>query len=80
MATDHAIVLWTLTPVEVASAVRRLVREGVLDEDLAHGAEGRMDDIVGASQAEGHSQGRHFYTLDRRLAVAAQREGFIVPS
>lgn len=30
--------------------------------------------------AEGHPHGRTLYTLDRRLAVAAQREGFILPS
>ena len=30
--------------------------------------------------AEGHLQGRTFLTLDARLALAAQREGFAVPS
>lgn len=115
VAGDDAMVLWTLTPVEVASALRRLVREMVLDEDVAHRAEARMGDIVQAAQmiidvepvktlatrllrvhplrafdalqlgaalhwAEGHSQGRTLHTLDRRLALAAQREGFVVPS
>ncbi|MBI3629651.1 MAG: hypothetical protein HY217_08770 [Candidatus Rokubacteria bacterium] len=30
--------------------------------------------------AEGHPQGRTLHTLDRRLALAAQREGFLVPA
>jgi uncharacterized protein len=114
VAADAAIVLWTLTPVEVVSALRRLVREQALEEELAHRAEARLGEIVDASQvvidvepvktlgirllrvhplrafdalqlgaalhwAEGHPQGRTLHTLDRRLAVAAQREGFIVP-
>lgn len=29
--------------------------------------------------AEGHTRGRTFHTLDSRLALAAQREGFLVP-
>ena len=29
--------------------------------------------------AEGHPQGRTLHTLDSRLALAAQREGFLVP-
>ena len=31
LATDHAMAVWRLTPVEVISAVRRLEREGRLD-------------------------------------------------
>jgi predicted nucleic acid-binding protein len=111
---DEAIALWTLTPVEVASALRRLVRESSLDERDAQMAERRMDEFVQASQviidvepvkalatrllrlhalrafdalqlaaalhwAEGHPQGRILHTLDGRLALAAQREGFAVP-
>ncbi|OGK87752.1 MAG: hypothetical protein A2X52_05245 [Candidatus Rokubacteria bacterium GWC2_70_16] len=30
--------------------------------------------------AEGHPQGRTLHTLDSRLALAAQREGFLVPA
>jgi hypothetical protein len=30
--------------------------------------------------AEGHPQGRRLHTLDNRLALAAQREGFLVPA
>jgi predicted nucleic acid-binding protein len=112
---DQGIVLWTLTPVEVASALRRLVREGALAERDAQVAEGRMDEFVRASQViidiepvkalasrllrlhplrafdalqlgaalhwvEGHPQGRTLHTLDTRLALAAQREGFLVPA
>ena len=29
--------------------------------------------------AEGHPEGRTLHTLDERLAVAAEREGFLVP-
>ena len=113
--TDDAMVLWTLTPVEVVSALRRLVREKVLQEEVARFAEARMEEIVRACHvvidvepvktlatrllrlhplrafdalqlgaalhwAEGHPQGRTLHTLDSRLALAAQREGFLVPA
>ncbi len=114
VAEDGTLVLWTLTPVEVGSALRRLVREQALEEEVARRAEGRLDELVRACQvvidvdpvkslamrllrlhplrafdalqlgaalhwAEGHPHGRTLHTLDARLAVAAQREGFIVP-
>jgi predicted nucleic acid-binding protein len=114
VAADDTIVLWTLTPVEVVSALRRLVRERSLEEDTAWLAETRLDELVrschlivdvepvkslatrllrlhplrafdalqlGAALlwAEGHPRGRTVHTLDGRLAVAAQREGFLVP-
>jgi predicted nucleic acid-binding protein len=47
---DEAIVLWTLTPVEIVSALRRLVRDNALDERDAQLAEGRMGDVVRVSQ------------------------------
>ena len=47
---DEAIVLWTLTPVEIISALRRLVRDNALDERDAQLAEGRMGEFVRASQ------------------------------
>jgi uncharacterized protein len=109
------MVLWTLTPVEVASALRRLVRENSLEERTARLAEARLDDLVRACHVvvdvdavkplaarllrlhplrafdalqlgaalhwvEGHPQGRMLHTLDGRLALAAEREGFVVPS
>jgi predicted nucleic acid-binding protein len=115
LSADSMMVLWTLTPVEVVSALWRLAREQSLEEDLAHRAEARLGEIVEACQmiidvepvktlasrllhihplrafdslqlgaalhwAEGHPQGRTFHTLDRRLALAAQREGFVVPA
>lgn len=46
---DADLVIWTLTPVEVASAVRRLVREGALEEELAMEAERRSGELVDAS-------------------------------
>jgi hypothetical protein len=113
VTADHAIVLWTLTPVEVVSALRRLVREGAVREDVAHQAEARLSQIVRDSHlvidveavkesatrllrlhalrafdamqlgaalhwAEGQPRGRTLHTFDGRLAVAAQREGFLV--
>lgn len=109
------VVIWTLTPIEIISAFRRLVREQALDESVARLAETRLEDFVrtchlvidlepvkalaarllrlhvlrasdalqlGAALhwAEGHPQGRTLYALDRRLALAAQREGFSVPA
>ena len=113
IAEDDTIVLWTLTPIEVISALRRLVREKAIEERAARLAESRVDDLVGACHlvvdvdavksfatrllrlhplrafdalqlgaalhwAEGHPRGRTLHTLDSRLAVAAEREGFAV--
>jgi hypothetical protein len=39
IADDSAVVTWTLTPVEVLSALRRLVRDGVLADRAAHDVE-----------------------------------------
>lgn len=113
VADDH-LVLWTLTPVEVVSAVRRLVRERLLDERAAHLAETRLEELMQAASqivdvepvkslatrllrvhslrtfdalqlgaalhwTEGQPQGCIVHTLDSRLALAAQREGFTVP-
>ena len=115
LSDDDGMALWTLTPVEVMSALRRLVRERAIDEDIARLAEGRMADIVHACHlvidvepvkslaarllrlhplrafdalqlgaalhwAEGQPQERMLHTLDGRLALAAEREGFLVPS
>lgn len=115
VASDEAVALWTLTPVEVASALRRLVRENVLNEEVALVAEARLDELLARSHvvvdveavkalatrllrlhplrafdalqlgaavhwAESHPQGRTLHTLDSRLALAAQREGFVVPA
>jgi hypothetical protein len=115
LTEDASIVLWTLTPVEVVSALRRLVREKALDEEVARQAEDRVAELIVACHviidvesvkslatrllrlhalrafdalqlgaavqwAEGHPQERTFHTLDGRLALAAQREGFSVPS
>jgi len=46
---DDAMVMWTLTPVEVVSALRRLVREGALSEDAARVAEVRLGEVLARS-------------------------------
>ncbi len=43
---DDVIALWTLTPVEVVSAFRRLVREQALSESDAALAENRLADLA----------------------------------
>lgn len=43
---DDAMVVWTLTPVEVASALRRLVRERALSEDAARVCEVRLAEMM----------------------------------
>lgn len=48
VAEDAALVLWTLTSVEVTSALRRLVREQTVEEKIARVAGARMDDLVRA--------------------------------
>ena len=46
---DGELVLWSLTIVEVVSALRRLVREGLLAEDVAAEAEMRTEELTLAS-------------------------------
>jgi hypothetical protein len=46
LLADQDIVVWTLTPVEIVSALRRLARERAVTEDSARLAETRMDEIV----------------------------------
>ena len=45
LADDPVMVVWTLTPVEIVSAVRRLAREGALSEKEAGAAEARTDEL-----------------------------------
>ena len=54
---DGAVALWTLTPVEVVSAIRRLRREGALGDREVRSAEVRTDELVRAS---------HVVVLDAR--------------
>jgi predicted nucleic acid-binding protein len=46
---DGQVALWTLTPIEVSSAVRRLARDGTISERQADQAERRTDELVRAS-------------------------------
>jgi uncharacterized protein len=46
IAEDTAVVAWTLTPVELVSALRRLLREGALVEQAAREAEELVRDLV----------------------------------
>jgi hypothetical protein len=48
LAADPAIAVWTLTSVELASAVARLLRERSIDDNAAHEAEGRVDQLLGS--------------------------------
>lgn len=43
MRTDPAVVIWTLTPVEVVSAFSRLVREQAIDQKAFARADARAD-------------------------------------
>jgi predicted nucleic acid-binding protein len=47
---DPVVVIWSLTPVEITSALWRLVREGALPERAALLAETRAEQLVSASQ------------------------------
>ena len=49
LTADGAVALWTLTPVEVVSAIRRLRREGALGDREVRSAEVRTDELVRAS-------------------------------
>jgi predicted nucleic acid-binding protein len=114
LADDPALSLWTLTPVEITSALWRLVRDGTLQEADAQLGESRALELAAASYtiadieavkalarrllrvhtlraadalqlgaalvwASGQPQGKTLHTLDERLALAARREGFVVP-
>lgn len=46
---DPSVAIWTLTPIEVVSALRRLVRQGNLTERLARDAEARAQQLAQAS-------------------------------
>jgi len=46
MAQDPEIVVWTLTPVEMVSALRRLVRSNQLGEDEANRAESLLVELA----------------------------------
>jgi predicted nucleic acid-binding protein len=48
LSEDPTVVVWTLTPVEVTSALRRLVREAGLEDEAARSAETRLDEFVRA--------------------------------
>ncbi|HEY5317732.1 MAG TPA: type II toxin-antitoxin system VapC family toxin [Solirubrobacteraceae bacterium] len=49
LSDDPELALWTLTAVELTSALRRLVREGLLAERDANAGEARVDELVQAS-------------------------------
>lgn len=46
LATDAAMAVWVLTPVELASAIARLARERAMSETAAHKAEVRIDELL----------------------------------
>lgn len=113
LGEDAEVVIWTLTSVEVVSALRRLVRDGDLGERPARQAEDlaatlferthvvsdvervkgiavrllRVHALRAADSlqlaaalvwADGAPGGTVLHTYDRRLATAAEREGFEV--
>lgn len=49
LSEDAGIAVWTLTPVELVSALMRLVREGSMKEEEASDAESRVDELLKAS-------------------------------
>lgn len=113
LTEDREVVTWSLTLVEVVSALRRLVRDGELGERAARQAEDlaatlserthlvtdvervkgiavrllrvhvlRAADALQLAAAlvwaDGSPAGKLLHTFDRRLATAAEREGFDV--
>jgi predicted nucleic acid-binding protein len=53
LAADAVVVTWTLTPVELVSALRRLLREGVLAERAVREAEELVRDLTGRAHVVG---------------------------
>lgn len=115
LGEDPEIVIWTLTAVEVVSALRRLVRDGEIGERSARQAEDLAATLVERTHvvtdvehvkgiavrllrvhalraadslqlaaalvwADGSPAGLVLHSFDRRLATAAEREGFEVRS
>ncbi len=116
LADDPDPIAWTLTQVEVVSALQRLLREGALSERAARDAEEVAVEILlhthvvtdvervkslacrllrvhalrsadalqlGAALAwaDGPANGLVLHTFDRRMALAAEREGFrVIPA
>jgi uncharacterized protein len=113
LAEDVEVVTWTLTAVEIVSALRRLVRDGGLGEREARRAEDLAASLLERTHtvtdvervklaairllrihglraadalqlaaalvwADGAPAGLVLHTFDRRLATAAEREGFEV--
>jgi predicted nucleic acid-binding protein len=110
---DDRMTVWTLTSVEIVSALERQVREGTLEahqalaaEDLALAIMEACDEIIAVDAAkalarrvlrthplraadalqlaaallwvDGNPEGSLLHTFDRRLGLAALREGFRV--
>src|SRR5262245_29285230 len=48
LAADPVLAVWTLTPVEISSAIWRLRRDGVIAEGIAEDAERRAAELVAA--------------------------------
>ena len=51
LAEDGEVAIWTLTAVEIVSALMRLVREGAIDDRSAHTTEARVDELLGSCHA-----------------------------
>jgi predicted nucleic acid-binding protein len=48
LEADGSIAVWTLTPVDISSAMQRLLREGHLSEPIAEAAEARATELMRA--------------------------------
>src|SRR5262245_48910036 len=48
LAADPVPAVWTLTPVEISSAIQRLLRDGAITDSVAEEAERRAADLVKA--------------------------------
>lgn len=80
LSEDPELALWTLTSVELASAVRRLAREGLLGEREARAAEARADEITKTSHVVVNvetvkSQARRLLRLHSLRAADAMQLG-----
>jgi hypothetical protein len=62
---DPRLALWTLSPVEITSALWRQVREGILDEADARAVEARTQELADASHTVADIEG--VKALARRL-------------
>lgn len=80
LGQDAELAVWTLTPVELTSALMRLARDGAIEEVAAHHAEARIDELLASCHVvidteAVKSQSRRLLRVHRLRAADAMQLG-----